>query len=424
MVFDSRKKDIEGISNIFYAAEDNKILFLGAFTGEFSEENKRYYYYKFKKIKEINEDNNYIEKLDSDKIWGAKLSSKKLILVSEEDKKEFEKTVIKDIFNLDIDNIMLNLKNYIKEAPESMEIKEDLEMEDKYSFKKQIETPLNIILYGPPGTGKTYNTVNYSVSIIEKKELNDFLIESRSNREDVFNRYKKYVEDKRIVFTTFHQNYSYEDFIQGIKANVNNTDQLSFVKEDGIFKELVERAKNDLDNSYVLIIDEINRGNISRVFGELITLIEEDKRLGQANETTLTLPSKESFVVPPNLYIIGTMNTADKSIANIDIALRRRFDFIPMYPNYDVIPEFKEMLKNLNKEIHSRKRSADYLIGHAFFIDKSKKDLPKIINNKILPLLNEYFYMNSDDVKDVLKKAGIKMKENESTFQLEYDGIE
>lgn len=292
--------------------------------------------------------------------------------------------------------------------------------DEEINYNKIIDTPLNMILYGPPGTGKTYNTVNYAVSIVEKKEIDEVVEEAKNDREGVFKRYKKYLSEKKIVFTTFHQNYSYEEFIQGIRANTNNTDQLSFIKQDGVFKDLVERAKNDRENYYVMIIDEINRGNISRIFGELITLIEDDKRLNQPNETLVTLPSKEVFAVPSNLFILGTMNTADKSIALIDIALRRRFEFIPMYTDYSVIKDFEHILKPINKSIYEKKRSADYMIGHAFFVNKELKDLKKIANNKIIPLLNEYFNGRENDVIEVLSRGGINTIINEDTFQIEY----
>ena len=293
------------------------------------------------------------------------------------------------------------------------------EMQEKIT----VETPLNMILYGPPGTGKTYNTVNYAVSIVEKKQIDNVVEEAKENRQAVFNRYKEYLSGNKIVFTTFHQNYSYEEFIQGIRANTNNNEGLSFIKEDGIFKNIVDIAKDDPDNNYVIIIDEINRGNISRIFGELITLIEEDKRIGRENETIVTLPSKELFAVPLNLYIIGTMNTADKSIALIDIALRRRFDFIAMYPDYNVIPDFRHILKPINEEIYKSKRSADYLIGHAFFANKSIDDLENIVNKKLIPLLNEYFYNNENEVVNILAKGGINVEMNMDTFQLEYRGL-
>ena len=295
--------------------------------------------------------------------------------------------------------------------------------QEEIQEKITVETPLNMILYGLPGTGKTYNTVNYAVSIVEKKQIDNVVEEAKENRQAVFNRYKEYLSGNKIVFTTFHQNYSYEEFIQGIRANTNNNEGLSFIKEDGIFKNIVDIAKDDPDNNYVIIIDEINRGNISRIFGELITLIEEDKRIGRENETIVTLPSKELFAVPLNLYIIGTMNTADKSIALIDIALRRRFDFIAMYPDYNVIPDFRHILKPINEAIYKSKRSADYLIGHVFFANKSIDDLENIVNKKLIPLLNEYFYNNENEVVNILAKGGINVEMNMDTFQLEYRGL-
>lgn len=144
--------------------------------------------------------------------------------------------------------------------------------------------------------------------------------------------------------------------------------------------------------NYYLIIDEINRGNISKVFGELITLLEEDKRLGEDNELTVTLPySKERFGVPKNLYIIGTMNTADKSIALVDIALRRRFTFVRMEPLEEYLPE---NVKKINEIIKNR-RGSDYLIGHAYFM--GNQDLDFIMKYKIRPLLEEYFYGENID---------------------------
>lgn len=411
-------------NNIFYIADDNKIMLLGVFLGKGEKKEDGLYYRKFKKVAEPK---NNINDLPLDKAWGRKISSKYFNLVKAEDKEQFEIDVLNGIFDLDIDNLIAEINiNGDGKTPiiESTDNNESDDTEDVAVFDKEIETPLNMILYGPPGTGKTFNSVNYAVSIVEKKEINEVAIESITNRKEVVNRYKKYLSEKRIVFTTFHQNYSYEDFIQGIRANTNNTDQLSFIKQDGIFKDLVERAKNDLENYYVIVIDEINRGNISRIFGELITLIEDDKRLGCDNETIVTLPSKECFGVPPNIFILGTMNTADKSIANIDIALRRRFDFIPMYTDYNIIPEFADMLRPINKAIYNKKRSADFIIGHAFFVNKTKDDIANIVNKKLIPLLNEYFYLNSNEVMDILGKGGIKVKENCDTFQLEFDGIE
>lgn len=163
-------------------------------------------------------------------------------------------------------------------------------------------------------------------------------------------------------------------------------------------------------NRYVLIVDEINRANISRVFGELITLLEEDKRYGRENALMVILPSGENFALPPNLYLVGTMNTADKSIALLDIALRRRFEFIGMYPRYDLIPEFASLLKLLNGNIREKK-GTDFMIGHSFFIGKTLVDLPAIFNHKIIPLLYEYFNNRTEQVKDILKSSGLAVTE-------------
>jgi hypothetical protein len=412
----------EGSKNIFYAVHGSEILFLGAFTNEVTEENGLYHR-NFVKLRETDKST---DKLPNDKNWGNKYSSKQIIRVKEEEKESFEISVLNSIFEIDIERLLEEIANIkTSQVPNNGDGGEIVDIVgDKKYLKKVIETSLNMILYGPPGTGKTYNTVNYAVSVVEKKEVEEVVNEAKNDRQSVFNRYKTYLSDKKIVFTTFHQNYSYEDFIQGIRANTNNRDQLSFVKQDGIFKDLVERAKNDIENYYVMVIDEINRGNISRIFGELITLIEDDKRLGEINETAVTLPSKETFVVPPNIFILGTMNTADRSIANIDIALRRRFDFIPMYTDYSLISEFEHILKPINRAIYDKKRSGDYLIGHAFFINKTMEDLKNIVNKKIIPLLNEYFYLNSGDVIDILSRGGIKVRENLDNFQLEFDGIE
>jgi 5-methylcytosine-specific restriction protein B len=185
--------------------------------------------------------------------------------------------------------------------------------------------------------------------------------------------------------------------------------------------EEVEKLKK-----FVLIIDEINRANISKVFGELITLLEEDKRLGEENELKITLPNGErEFGVSPNLYIIGTMNTADKSIALIDIALRRRFEFIGYYPTEEVLSKLvadqqistdkAELLEQINKEVFKKRGSADYLIGHAYFINN--KGIQEILKSKIIPLLMEYFSGKTKQVSEVFLETKWKVEYNEGNYR-------
>ncbi|MGN7818911.1 McrB family protein [Chitinophaga sp. 22536] len=260
------------------------------------------------------------------------------------------------------------------------------------------------------------------------------------------------VADKlRYHFITFHQKYSYEDFIEGIKPMLKNEEveelsgDLQFELKKGIFYnsclealklagyesfeachndtpdnriEKFEKARNNPAKQFALFIDEINRANISAVFGELITLLEEDKRTGVTNEDGkltemwIKLPySHEMFSVPSNLYVIGTMNTADRSIALLDIALRRRFEFKALYPEYHEGAWWSSVLQTLNDAIYEKKRNADFFIGHAFFINKEESDKTNIFNNKIIPLLNEYFQNNAESVKHILNKSGIGIQQ-------------
>ncbi len=368
--------------------------------------------------------------------------------------------------------------------------------------------PLNQILYGPPGTGKTYNTVLEAAKIVTG---NEFI--SYDKALQVFNDNL----GNQIEFITFHQNYSYKDFIQGLRPDTENGKDLSFEKKDGVFKRIADRALKNLEASnnpesakkefdfvfqeliqplndgdvneleikmkkssfyitevgeksiefrknigdsnhtlsintlrkmydkgendiilgglqpyynpilelllakgksqvisvsrknYVIIIDEINRANISRVFGELITLIEEDKRSHGKIPMRVTLPSGDPFIVPSNLYIIGTMNTADKSIALLDIALRRRFEFVPKYPDVELSGVYnKEILSALNKAILERKNH-DFTIGHAYFMGEDYS-LVKTINSKVIPLLLEYFMNDEREVTAILKAAAIDVE--------------
>ena len=228
-------------------------------------------------------------------------------------------------------------------------------------------------------------------------------------------------------FITFHQSYSYEEFIEGIKPKINNNDDdnstISYEYNRGIFKEICQQANSDPSNNYLLIIDEINRGNISKIFGELITLIEPDKRVvpngerifentkTKNEELVVTLPyTKSKFGVPSNLYILGTMNTSDRSIASIDIALRRRFKFVEMMPKRELVADFginfADVFENLNTKIKIL-LDRNHQIGHSYFIKTKYEnagidELKEIWFSEILPLLNEYFYCDWEKLKLII----------------------
>lgn len=375
---------------------------------------------------------------------------------------------------------------------------------------------LNTILYGPPGTGKTYNTVLKAMEIINPNCLEYDEKGKVSNYFDVKKEFDKARDNHQIEFVTFHQSYSYEEFVEGIKPDLaawdESVDKLTYKGSNGIFKEICKNAtkkitdnfdevynnfinevsKVDEDDYYklytlknhkvfglqvnnnnnlniymtdnfnkqgvitkenlkkhfekvretkdwinyydsiidhlrknynliskntklkphVLIIDEINRGNISKIFGELITLIEEDKR----ENLTLTLPySKEPFTVPKNLHILGTMNTSDRSIASIDIALRRRFKFKEMMPKADLVADFNcnfhEYFAVMNERI-SALLDRDHQIGHSYFIKNTHQndgidELKDIWFDSILPLLNEYFYSDWEKLQALLGPAKV-----------------
>ena len=384
---------------------------------------------------------------------------------------------------------------------------------------KMINQSLNQILYGPPGTGKTYNTVIKAMEIIEPELIQRDVSGNILNYDILKNKFDELKKQGQIEFVTFHQSYSYEEFVEGIKPYIPEWGTVEennrFIGQDGIFKKICNSAKTtikgdfekiysqfieEIDENYefktkkasfkirvndndgltirtgdnfeketcgtitkeqiknqtftslgrkqkleaitkylkekyglkfstsiavkphILIIDEINRGDVSKIFGELITLIEEDKRIGKKHQMTVTLPySREPFGVPNNLYIIGTMNTADRSIALLDTALRRRFDFEEMMPKPELLRgkdiegvDLEQLLTQINDRIKNE-YDRDHQIGHSYLMGvENKEQLERAYKNRILPLLNEYFYNDIDSVAKILncKPDEITSKEN------------
>ncbi len=256
------------------------------------------------------------------------------------------------------------------------------------------------ILYGPPGTGKTFKTSAEAYEILTGKRPT----KGTASQEKMRGSIDEAKLRGNVAFITFHQNYDYSDFIEGYKPSTDNDGKLSYVLKDGLLKQLAQLAAKWPKEPFVLIIDEINRGNISKVFGELITLIEPDKRKGAQNALTVKLPSGANFSLPANLSIIGTMNNADRSIALLDTALRRRFDFVKMPPNPEVLEDNKEpklakLLRGLNDTLaECEMLSADHRIGHAWLMgtESDTEAFKRTLENKILPLLDEWFYGAQD----------------------------
>lgn len=466
----------------------------------------------------------------------------------------------------------LPFKNYRILDREAWKLEKENELQIGAEQVKGNSFDHNIILYGPPGTGKTYNTMAYAVAIIERKTLEEVKAEASENYAAVKERYEEYKKNDQIAFTTFHQSFGYEEFIEGIKPKVDaESTDIEYTIKDGIFKSFCEKAtrkkvevqkydvpedaaiwkatiksdvrqdcfdnnhvridwnidedgangfvndmaKGDIiittdgsrkhingiavvtseeayeypdetnkttrdvewlardidyditdinegkmlhrmtvarvpkmsvadiielarkensalddtviqDNTkpYVFIIDEINRGNISKIFGELITLIESTKRKGAIEEASAILPyTEDPFSVPANVYILGTMNTADRSIALMDTALRRRFSFEEMMPEPDVLRDIHadivtqngesvdvaKMLEVINKRIEYL-YDREHTIGHAFFTclkdDPTIDRLAAVFEKSVIPLLQEYFYEDYSKIQLVLGDNG------------------
>lgn len=218
---------------------------------------------------------------------------------------------------------------------------------------------------------------------------------------------------KRYAFVTFHQSYGYEEFIEGLRPITDSEGNITYEVKPGVFKRICKLAESDPDNQYAIVIDEINRGNISKIFGELITLVETDKRAGAENALTLALPySGLPFSVPSNLDIIGTMNTADRSLTHIDVALRRRFEFIELRTNYSLIPDdmdginLRWMLYAINQRIELL-LDREHILGHALLMNiGSIEELEHTFKTNIMPLLEEYFFENWDKINRVLNDNG------------------
>ncbi|MGQ2877826.1 McrB family protein [Campylobacter jejuni] len=482
-------------------------------------------------------------------------------------KKTYDYKNLNNDIDLIIDKIIENMQWFAKLPLNEIQDRNDLSKSNnkeirndgsEMSNKKENKNlSLNQILYGSPGTGKTYHTIDKALEILGEN------LESRDEKKAKFD---EYVKNGQIVFTTFHQSYGYEEFVEGIKPSLNSDEnsQINYKVKDGIFKELCKKAlenrddiesfnfyindlkektKEDANNPekyfqlpntkysiqyrggktfrikfddmsknhkdypvsidnieklyktsnideiynsayvkailnylksqglkdykekdekinlpYIIIIDEINRGNVSKIFGELITLIEPSKRLGNEEALELTLPySGEKFGVPKNVYIIGTMNTADRSITSLDTALRRRFEFVEMMPNSDLLNNvfickdvenpnededylgddaktegYAEILQNILISINKRIEfllDREKTIGHAFFMSEAVKfnknnwikpdeyeedwyvlsisKLKKVFQNKIIPLLQEYFYNDYALINAVLNDNGM-----------------
>lgn len=270
-----------------------------------------------------------------------------------------------------------------------------------------VTAPGNIILYGPPGTGKTYNVRRRALELLGDATASD------APNDYVQAEWERLRHAGKIVFCTFHQAFAYEEFVEGVRAITDEEGEVHYRVEPGIFKRIAATAAQQRKDAFVLVIDEINRANIARVFGELITLLEPDKRLGNPNELRVQLPSsKEWFGVPPNLHVIGTMNTADRSIALMDVALRRRFTFEEMMPDADALDDAlaeANVSENVRKlaiavftKLNERLRylyDREHQIGHAYFLGvKDLAGLRTVFADRILPLLQEYFFGQWDKV--------------------------
>lgn len=453
------------------------------------------------------------------------------VLLEDEKITEF---ISKELHKLELSQLDLNWLTqdfllYVDRHPSLLRPITETVVEEVEQYIMLEKMPINQILYGPPGTGKTFATKEMAVTIIDANFVNslDETLSNKERRKRITDKYDELCKSEQIVFTTFHQSMSYEDFVEGIKPATKNENVIYDV-EDGVFKNLCKKASeiksssnfdeayskfvNDVAEAgtielkslvqkkpfnvrinsnetavaipkteiatemgitkemmrnyivngvikdwrtyttsigeyikekynvtventdskaknYVLIIDEINRGNVSAIFGELITLLEVDKRIGEDEEIMVKLPySKVDFGVPANLHIIGTMNTADRSVEALDTALRRRFEFVEKMPDYDVIKnemvgdlKLSEVLKTINKRIELL-IDRDHTIGHSYFFNvNTTEKLANAFNNKIVPLLQEYFYGDYGKIGLVLGNGFVSKIKNDKVDFASFD---
>ena len=293
--------------------------------------------------------------------------------------------------------------------------------------------PTNVIFYGPPGTGKTYKTKEHAIRTCLGK--------ANYVKDHAEGDFKRLLASGQVEFTTFHQSYDYADFVVGFKPETIG-DTMVFKPKPGLLLRIAQRARDNPTQEYLLIMDEVNRGNISKIFGELITLIEPDKRATGDFPLSVTLPcacpsylegdNHDQFSLPSNVHFLGTMNTADRSIALLDTALRRRFRFEEMRPKPAMNPvnlsgiNLRSLLEKLNVALRT-KLTRDHQIGHAWLpmiTDKydslnpepSAEAIAQEINEKIMPLIDEWFYENLDDKKAALKGLAKPCAEDADKF--------
>lgn len=428
------------IGTLFYLCHGNSIQLLGRFTTAVQPASKgetwleRSYEVLFPALKHERYTHN-------SKLWSPQGNSL-FYQVRPRDLPEFEETLLKPFFNKDL----IALSTFYSQD-ELLRIEEGQQEynEDADELEADEKLPINCfnrIYYGPPGTGKTYQLLKllegYELSTktaVEQKGKQFNATENDKNNEGKIKRHR---------FVTFHQSYGYEEFVEGLRPVLDSDLEEGEVKYEiraGVFKQLCEEARQNPTERYAMVIDEINRGNISKIFGELITLIEPDKRAGADNEVIVKLPySGQDFAVPANIDIIGTMNTADRSLALLDTALRRRFEFVPLLAdtrNESGAPlvglvvktdleniDVRQMLERINERIEVL-YDRDHTIGHAYFmslkhIDDAERfeQLADIFRKKIVPLLEEYFFEDWAKISLVL---GDNQKPEDARFITKLD---